>query len=265
MGQAFLAKHETVVEVVRLYEQAKADIEQGFALLANAEKTLNDRFDGVGRFIHIRNPHYGHGLDWTNPAGATEMLRRDVWSALVERLELRRFMSVKRFKDLEKAIDKGDVPEITVENVMSFGRALMVQLPDMMTEAVQEVFDFLRPPRSEYKTNTELELGERVILEYRVEPKWSGNGFHTSYHHRQELTCLENVFQMLDGRGMINKNHQSELQTAIEASEDGRGSTTYFDFKCFKKGTLHLKFRRMDLVQKFNQVAGGKRLKPEAA
>lgn len=263
MKHDFLTKRQTVVEVVRVYEQAKKDIEAGFALLEKAEKDLNDTFSmDHWRTLRIRNPHYGHGLNWTDPKGATEMLKRDVWRVLVDRLELNRFMSNQRWNELLKAIERGDVPDITVENVMRFGEACLSQLPDMVKEAVQEVFEFLRPRRSEYKTNTELELGEKVILEYRVEPRWSGKGFSVNYHYQQELTCLENVFQVLDGRGAVNKTNRSELQNSIETTEGGRGETTYFEWKAFKKGTLHLKFKRMDLVKKFNQVAGGRRLRP---
>ena len=39
-------------------------------------------------------------------------------------------------------------------------------------EAVHEVFEFLRPRNSRYKTNTEFEIGKRVIL-IAVENKWA--------------------------------------------------------------------------------------------
>jgi hypothetical protein len=46
-------------------------------------------------------------------------------------------------------------------------------------EAVQEVFEYLRPRNSRYKTNTEFEIGKRVILSWAVERKWDG-GFHVN-------------------------------------------------------------------------------------
>jgi hypothetical protein len=71
---------------------------------------------------------------------------------------------------------------------------------------------------------------------------------------------------MLDGKVQSTAaGHYSDLENAIRACPaDGpcAGQTEYFDFKGYKKQTLHLHFRRMDLVRKLNAMAGGKRLTP---
>lgn len=36
----------------------------------------------------------------------------------------------------------------------------------------------------------------------------------------------------------------------------GVGETEYFKFKCYKNGNLHLEFKRSDLVDTLNQIAG---------
>jgi hypothetical protein len=258
-----MSKHQTVVEIVRVYEQAKADIEAGFALVARAEKALNDTFENDHwSTLQVRGRYDGRGINFNSPQDAMLQLKRDVWARLVDRLELRRMMSNSRWEALQKELEHGEMPEITVANVMAFGENMMRQLPEMANEAVQEVFEFLRPRRSEYKTNSELEIGEKVIIEYGCSPAWSGGKFDVHHYKSQKFTVMENVFQMLDGRGAINRNHRSELETAIRVSMNGRGQTIYFEFKCFKKGTLHLKFRRLDLLKRFNEIAGGMRLRP---
>jgi len=258
-----LTKHQTVVEIVRVYEQAKADIESAFAVLAAAEKSLNDTFSmDHWSTLQVRGRYDGRGINFSHPEDAMYQLKRDVWARLVDRLELRRMMSNSRWEKLQKELEHGDMPEITVATVMNFGDTMMKALPEMAKEAVQEVFEFLRPRRSEYKTNSELEIGEKVIIEYGCSPAWSDGKFEVHHYKSQKFTVMENVFQMLDGRGSINRNHRSELETAIRETSNGRGQSTYFEFKCFKKGTLHLKFRRLDLLKKFNEIAGGMRLKP---
>lgn len=75
---------------------------------------------------------------------------------------------------------------------------------------------------------------------------------------------MENVFHALDGKGSISKSHRGLLVDAIEALEwrgDGRGETELFEFRCFRNGNLHLRFKRLDLLKRFNQRAGGKRLR----
>ena len=122
-----LTKHQTVVEIVRVYEQAKADIIAGFKLVADAEKALNETFsmDHWGT-ISVRPRYGGHGINFNAVEDATLALKRDVWSAIVERLELRRMMSIQRYKDMQKTLESGELPEITVDNVMAFGQNFMV-------------------------------------------------------------------------------------------------------------------------------------------
>lgn len=259
-----LTKHQTVVEIVRVYELAEANILAGFKLVADAEKALNDTFSmDHWSTIQCRGRYDGRGINFSCPEDAILQMKRDVWARIVDRLELRRMMSIGRWQKMQKTLEEDDLPEITVENVMAFGQNMLASIPEMLGEAIEEVFDFLRPRRSEYKTNSELEIGPKVIIEYGVETDWSAP-FRVNYNKSQHFTAMENVFQALDGKGMVNKTHSSRLEEAIKASETGRGETDYFEFKCFKKGTLHLKFKRLDLLKRFNQIAGGRRLKPPA-
>lgn len=264
MSTTTLTQHETVSEIVRTYEQACADIESAFAQVAGALKTLNDTFGhtGHGSDIHIRDRWRGYSnVRFDNPADSIEMLKRDVWRCVVDRLDIRRLCSVARWKEIEAQLESGEgLPDLTVENVMRWGQAQHRAIPAMVEEAVREVFDFLRPPGSSYKTNTEFEIGKRVIVEYAVERR-CGPGFMLCYRREQHIIALENVMQVLDGRGAVNKHHRSELFAALRDAPDGRGRTTYYKFRAFKKGTLHLEFTRPDLVKRLNEIAGGKSLR----
>ena len=80
---------------------------------------------------------------------------------------------------------------------------------------------------------------------------------------RDVLRAMDNVFHLLDGQGTV-KTTEGPLVDAINACpvDVGEGETVYFRFKCYRNRNLHLEFKRMDLVQKLNAVAGGERLKP---
>lgn len=261
-----LTTRQTVAELVATYERAVAGIRVGFARIAKAEDELTAAFDS-GTFKYkfsVRSRYNTHAIDFDSPDENIAILKREVWKALVERLEIRRMMSVQRAKELDRQLDKEELPEITVENVLAWAKGIQATLPDMIQEAVEEVFDWLRPRRTKYKTNSEFEIGERVILPYVVEdPSWSEK-YRVNYNYQAELVALENVFTALDGKGMIAKGSwQSKLADAINTTtvEVGRGETDYFEFKCFRNRNLHLKFKRMDLVERLNQIAGGMRLR----
>lgn len=261
-----LATRQTVAELVATYERAVAGIRVGFARVARAEDELTAAFDsGSFKYTFSVRSRYGHhGICFDNPDECISVLKREVWKALVERLEIRRLMSIKRAAELDRQLDKEELPEITVENVLAWARGVQSDLGNMLQEAVEEVFDWLRPRRSEYKTNSEFEIGERVILSWVLEdPTWT-NKFRVNYNYDKHLTALENVFTALDGKGMIAKgSYESRLADAINTTtlDVGRGETDYFGFKCYRNRNLHLKFKRMDLVERLNQMAGGMRLR----
>lgn len=257
-----LAIRSTVRELVAAFASAEADVRAAFAMIVDAEARINAVFTLAGnRDIRIDASWYGYHDDFLDVDRAVERMRRDAWRVVVERLELRRMMSIARFGELEKQIKDGEVPALTEENVHAFVNQHVSDLPTMIGEAVAEVFEWLRPHRSEYKTNTELEVGERVVLSYMVESDWCG-GYRVSYGREQHVIALENVFSALDGKGSVAKTHFGRLGDAIRESKTGRGETEYFEFKCWKNRNLHLRFKRLDLLDRFNRIAGGMRLRP---
>lgn len=261
-----LAKRFTITEAISAYERATAQIREGFRLVAEAEKLLNDTFTlGSSGRIYVNG--YSGRISFDNPDEHLLRIRHEVWSAIIDRLEVRRMMSVARSKELSQQLRKHELPELTVLSASELLHGFQSNLHKMLEEAVEEVFNWLRPRRSEYKTNSEYEVPPKVILTRVVEkPSWSSR-FYVNDHYDSELTALENVFTALDGRGQITKTHYSQIHNAIVADDfKGIGETDYFRFKAFKNGNLHLEFKRLDLLARFNQMAGGARLRcaPEA-
>lgn len=256
-----LALRKTVRDLVAVFEGAERDIRTAFAMLVAAEKRLNQAFTlGSHHTIHIPASRYSHDADFDKPDAAIERITREAWETIVERLELRRVMSTCRYDKLQEELKKGAVMPITAANVAAFTAKHVPSLPELFSEAVVEVFDWLRPRHDTYKTNSKIEVGPKVVLESMVERSFGE--FHVRCGRRQQLIDLERVLSVLDGQGHTGKGHFSELQGAIDGSRTGRAETPYFRARCFKKGTLHLEFRRLDLLHRFNQIAGGMRLRP---
>lgn len=250
----------TIPQVVQAYESAVADIRRGYELVAAAEERLNAVFkldDWRGIHVDSRNVNY------SDADVAVAELRKQVWDALIDRLEIRRMMSIRAAAELDEQLKKGELPEITPESVAQIAHGFASNLDKMLEDAIEEVFDWLRPRMSRYKTNSELEVPPRVVLSWMVDAAWSGGGFRVNYHREQHLRALENVFTALDGKGSITKTHHSRIADAIGAcGSAGKGETEYFKFRCFKNRNMHLEFRRADLLRKFNAIAGGRRLRP---
>ena len=265
--EAVVAESLPVDALVRTYEQAELSIRAGFSQIAGALDSLDTTFALGGHSPHLRTGgrRYDSGFNFADPTDAIRELRRDCWQTLVERTQIRRIMSIKAWDAFSKELADGEPPPITIETVSGMLAGLKADIPDMLKAAVDEVFNFLRPHYDRFKTNTQLAIGERVVLEGYVETGY-GRTWCVRHCYQQNLLALENVFRMLDGKVQSERaGHWSDLENAIRVCPaDGPcvGQTEYFEFKGYKKQTLHLKFRRMDLVRKLNAMAGGRRLTP---
>ena len=249
-----LVPRSTISELVRLYQQAEHDVRAGYALVKRGLDALN----------------YGtreRNVDFENPDELAFALRRATWRSIVSRLQMERAMSVKAWTEFDQKLQKEDPPPVTVEIIEGMVRQYRIDLPKMLEDSVVEMFEWLRPRDSEYKTNTEYEIGKRVILN-RVVRVGFGH-WDVEYYYDQYLRALENVFDLCAGKIPQEKvSHYSALSLAIKACDltgPCQGETEYFRFKGYRKGSLHIEFRRPDLVTRLNAIAGGTRLKPVAA
>jgi len=265
-----LGERLSIPDLVALYERSEREIRGAFGTVAGALRNLNLAFLGTagGFDVRLRSRHYSNlHVDFDNPDDVLTELRRDIWRMLIERASIRRAMSVGAWKELTEKVDKEDPPPVTTATIQAMIDQFQADMPEMLKAAVHEVFDFLRPPSSRYKTNSEYEVGERVVLSHCVCRRW-GRTWDTEHHRDQQLIALENVFAMVDGKVATRTGYYADIALEIKRMPTGEpchGGTPYMEFRGYANGNLHLKFRRMDLVKKLNAIAGGARLKPSRA
>jgi len=267
----------TIEELARAYEEAEAKIVAAFGVVADSLRLIHRAlYDdgssprGQGITCITVNRFRRESVDFGETDFAIEELRRDAWRTLINRSRVRMAMSVAAWNELSSKIEHGTPLPITVENVMGVIDALRADVPKMLEDAVREVFGALRPPGSRYKTNTEFELSERVVLAHWIEAANKYTFRWTPNHYRvQDFITLNNVFNLLDGKLLDGDGpYYGELGTAISktpADVQCHGETEYFEYRGYRNGNLHLRFKRLDLVKKLNTIAGGLTLKPEGA
>ena len=266
MHNTEMIQRDTVTQLVENYEAAVTDITHAYKLLHEAKNRLNASF-GMGQRIHsfdVLPNGYHRSATLSNDSLDQVMaqIKLDAWRVLMERLELRKLLSIARRQELDKQLSDGKgLPDITMENVWGMFESAVSNVDRYMEEAVLEVFEFLRPPSSQYKTNTEFELGKRVVLKWYVEPNYTKSGFTVRYSYDAHITALDNAFLRLDGKGLISTYHGPTHDAIKLAGRNGLCETDYFKLRCCLNGNLHLEFKRMDLVERLNAIAGGARLR----
>ena len=263
-----LAHRFSALELAAAFALAEREIRASFANIHAHEAHLNDIFmPKDGQRLYVSASSY-EGWEHYNQFGADraiERLTRKAWIMVVERLELSRAMSIGDWTKLQKDLKDPEIPPIpfTEENVRAFGARARENLDALFETAIVEVFDWLRPWRQEYKSNSVLEIGPRVVVTRMVEPKSDGR-FGVEAEESIKLSSLERVFTGLAGRGVVTPQYKSLLHQAITASTDGTAETEFFRVKMFANRNLHIWFKDLELLAKFNAKAGGKVLRPRA-
>jgi hypothetical protein len=256
----------TACHMAREYQQATAEIAR-LALAINAQtarlaEALHGDPDTTYNPFDIRLSYDGDHyitLDEADLAGMFGKMKRKAWQVLIQRLGIQNIMSVAKRRVFEEQLKRGELPDINEQTITGIILGLAQQARDFAKDAAREVFDILRPRKGwggDYKTNDPFRVGRKVILTWYVERCWDGKKFRVNYHRQAELTAIDGVFHVLDGKGVMREN-KGPLTQAIEASEDGRGETDYFRFRCFKNRNLHLEMKRLDLVKELNLHATG--------
>ena len=268
MNTTDLAHRETITALVGTYQQATTDIITAYAMLDAAKKALNLAFKTT-HMDTIRRNCCGE----TGPKeaeGVNKEIKRRAWSAIVERMEVKKLMSIKRREELDRQLSGdsrsyepvAELPDLTEANILGMFQDTMAKASDYANEAVYEVFDWLRPHAghtAELKTNEKWRIGKKVIIGYAVEMAYSRGKYKVKYDRAKNLIALDNVMHMLDGKGTL-KGYSGPLCSAIEESPEGIGETDYFKFKCYQNHNLHIEFKCPDLVAKINRTAGGDRI-----
>jgi hypothetical protein len=261
-----LIQRDTVESLCDAYNQTRADILEAHRLIQTAEARINAKIDYA----------YPSGAQMKNRHIDAVLLdmKKSVWRHIFRHTGLRGLMSLQNQRNLDKQLDTGEgLPDITVESVLGLVSKLSGDLPGLVEETIREVFDILRPrgkwDGGQYKTNSEYEVGAKVILTGAMSYHGERVGHGRS---EDELRALQNVFQLLDGKGPVT-DHCGELVNAINLAgrekdswRPGAGSceTEYFRVKWCKNRNIHLEFKRLDLVKELNRRAGGMRLKHDA-
>lgn len=239
----------------RLRELAK-ELDQQTDLLTEAfHGTSDGRTVGRGFKIGLRYDYNYDGIETI-----LGQFKRSAWDILSSRIGIRKIMSVKARQQFEDQLANGDLPEISEETIIGILQGFCNQATELAQEAIKEVFEWLKPSArshaGSYKTNSSFRVGKRVVIPYGCETGW--NTCRVNYNKEKYLIALDSAFHTLGGFGPLTGT-RGALVDAINRTSltERRGETDLFEFKCFKNGNLHIRFKRLDLVKELNRVATG--------
>jgi hypothetical protein len=252
-----IIKRHRLEAVVNGYNEIIKNMDAACELLTKSREILKGiTSDKYTSLIHRRFSDYNIGESFSD---SKKMVKQEIWRHLFSLSSLKDFMSIKEREKLEKQLYNEDeangLPEPDLKTIFDTFNALAGNTDKMITEATKEVFNWLRPHQWDtYKTNQKFKIGPKVIKGWCMSIQWGG-GLKVNYTYEANIKALENVFSLLDGKGV--SHYPDDIITRINAACEAKQKSLeddYFKMKWFKNGNLHVEFKRDDLLNRLNQI-----------
>ena len=182
---------------------------------------------------------------------------RHIWSFLMDESGMRTFMDAEARKEWDDQLYGEVIPRVTENNVRATFGELYATRGDLFERGVINVYKSLS---WDYKTNSPCCFGKKIIMDGVVRP-WR-NPFDVwprpDYRRIDELQDLERCLSILDGKPEPDHRFSQTMRwaNAVQGArvDDNEWECDLWRMRWFKKGTLHVSFKRGDLVDKMNGI-----------
>ena len=215
-----------------------------------------------------------------------EYLRRHrklAWTSVFKQMEFQRWLDSKQQDNFLRDVERDSTIPFTAENIKTTLENVFQSRKRLFDESVARVFDDLcghavengsgpvapstlsrRWQGSEgWKTNDNYKVNLKLIFPRGVRYEgWSGFGLPYDGEARTIYSDLDRILCVLDGKPFADcytVGRALESRCSQVRKETNSGGWTfeseYFEGRFFKKGTVHLKWKREDLWELFNKTA----------
>ncbi|EFG6464627.1 DUF4942 domain-containing protein, partial [Escherichia coli] len=184
----------------------------------------------------------------------TRLADRKIWDRLMTDTGMYTFMSSCQRDEWNSQLMSDTCPEITLDNVLATFRHLNAS---KMQTFEQGLIDVYRKLSWDYRTNNPCRLGKRIIIENLLY-RWSNGRVTLDCSGREALDDLVRPFYLLEGRNVPDFRSSIGAQYGeFLGNGDNVGKLLegeYFTVRGYQKGTVHIVFKRPDLVEKLNDI-----------
>ncbi|MCL2659958.1 MAG: DUF4942 domain-containing protein [Acidobacteriaceae bacterium] len=218
--------------------------------------------------------------------------RRLAWTSVFHQMEFNRWLDSKQQDRFLRDVQRDSTIPFTAKNIRATLENVAMSRKKLFDESVANVFDELCNHAVEngsgpvmphcvknhwnrgdgWKTNDNYKVNRKLIFPYGIRYD-SFLGFGMPYHGnaRTIYSDLDRILCVLDDQPFdqcftIGKALEGRCREVAKRTTSGGWTfeSEYFEGRFYKKGTVHLKWKRLDLWEAFNKTAaaGKKWLEP---
>lgn len=183
----------------------------------------------------------------------TRNIDRSIWRDLMLKSGMSTLMDAEARSQWAKNLEEGDLPAISEANILSTFEQLHHNKQDVFERGIINVFKGLS---WDYKTNNPCYFGKKIIVNNLVKHDRWGYSLNWCWR-RDQLADLERMFYLLDGKAIPDNRHDISIRF-MDFVRDNPHQQIFedelFTIRYFQKGSGHITFKRLDLVDKMNDI-----------
>lgn len=203
-------------------------------------------------------------------------LKGAAWDEVFRLTEMQNLVSEGVRKEVDALLKDNQRMAFSEGNIASLLETLFLNRGAILKQCVVEAFDHMTRYYKEnrvhvegWKTNDAWRVNERVVLPGMVGLGWTGKP-DVEWNRRRTLDDIDRALAFLEGKKLEDVG--STIVKALEQLSKEHGcqfsgvlfTSTYFEMRAYKKGTLHLRFLDRTLWERFNLMAAdGKNWLPD--
>lgn len=257
-----LSVNDFLTQIVTRYN---VEVDTGLALM----KEFTAMKPYVAALALHMNEH-GKNLDPT-VNGFLRLVRRKYWQTLFEAPQFTAKLTSKLKEKYRGMVDEMVAYDFTMFNIQQ----IMVEMNAEMGKGIQDtivaLFDKFTQAHTWYpemqknihyyngwKTNKAHKVGKKVIIPTHgmfASKEWRRETFEVR-QAEATISDIEKVFDYLDGNMTAEVDLHDVLLRACEAGQTKKIPCKYFQVTLYQKGTMHIHFTNMELLDRFNIYCG---------
>lgn len=253
-------------------------------VFGNLELRYNKVRESIKKMIELKNEVQYYGQDlidhnvfslFTNDSfscdaelfnNICDKVREQSWSSIFSNTKMGNVVTTKTRKKIDTLQSQQGHMAFTAKNMEKLYSDLFQNMGSIMHDCVVESFDLLTKYYKENRchvegwvTNERFFVNKKFILPYSIDTSWlkyQWDYAHIHYSRSNDLVDIEKAICFITGKQVENINSIAQMFQDHTVTEFGKWyDSEFFEFKCFKKGTMHFKFKDEKLWNKFNVAA----------
>lgn len=189
-------------------------------------------------------------------------LQKQSWKYIFQCMEIEKYVTSGVMKDINKFVEQQTQYPFTMRNIYRMMEIIVGTRENVMNRAIVEAVDKFTKYTHEnrfklegWKTNSGHLLNKKFIVNNISEQRYSGGGLAI----RSWYSNVDNIKDLAKALCYLTGWNYNEVGHISDVTKDGRFTANqwydwgFFEFKVFKKGTGHFKFKSEDVWELLNR------------